>query len=101
AAVTETAHRTAVTETQAWLAAQAEQRAVDGLHRELRPRPADSRVLDLASNDYLGLCRDSRLARAAAAAADRWGAGASGSRLVTGSTTLHAELEDELAGLVG
>lgn len=58
-------------------------------------------MLDLASNDYLGLCRDPRLARAAAGAADRWGAGASGSRLVTGSTTLHAELEDELADLVG
>jgi 8-amino-7-oxononanoate synthase len=91
----------AVTETQAWLAAQAEQRAAAGLHRQLRPRSADSMVLDLASNDYLGLCRDPRLAQAAAAAADRWGAGASGSRLVTGSTTLHAELEDELAGLVG
>ena len=37
----------------------------------------------------------------AAAALDRWGAGATGSRLVTGSTELHAELERALAGLVG
>ncbi|HEX4729425.1 MAG TPA: hypothetical protein VH298_16575, partial [Jatrophihabitans sp.] len=81
-------------EPQAWLAAQASRRLAAGLHRQLRPRSADSTVLDLASNDYLGLCRDPRLARAAANAADRWGAGASGSRLVTGSTVLHAELED-------
>jgi 8-amino-7-oxononanoate synthase len=86
---------------QVWLTVQAERRAAAGLHRHLRPRTADSTVLDLASNDYLGLCRDPRLIRAAAEAADRWGVGASGSRLVTGSTTLHAELEDELAGLVG
>jgi 8-amino-7-oxononanoate synthase len=110
--VTETAHRTvadqqsraaapAWLDPRAWLAVQAERRAAAGLHRQLRPRPADTTVLDLASNDYLGLCRDPRLIRAAAEAADRWGAGSSGSRLVTGSTTLHADLEDELAGLVG
>jgi 8-amino-7-oxononanoate synthase len=34
---------------------------------------------------------------AAADAARRWGAGATGSRLVTGTTELHAELEAELA----
>jgi 8-amino-7-oxononanoate synthase len=86
---------------QAWLVAVAGERAAAGLHRQLRPRPANSTVLDLASNDYLGLCRDPRLARAAAVAADEWGAGSSGSRLVTGSTALHAELEAELAALVG
>jgi 8-amino-7-oxononanoate synthase len=38
---------------------------------------------------------------AAAAAALRWGAGSTGSRLVTGSTELHAELELELASFLG
>ncbi|MEK8169646.1 aminotransferase class I/II-fold pyridoxal phosphate-dependent enzyme [Streptomyces sp. M19] len=38
---------------------------------------------------------------AAGAAALRWGAGSTGSRLVTGSTELHAELEAELAGFCG
>lgn len=89
------------TDPQAWLAGAAAGRAAAGLRRQLRPRQADSTVLDLASNDYLGLCRDPRLSRAAARAADEWGAGASGSRLVTGSTALHAELEVELAALVG
>ena len=41
-------------------------------------------LLDLASNDYLGLARDPRVTGAAAEAAPRWGAGSTGSRLVTG-----------------
>lgn len=84
-----------------WLAAAAAARAEAGLHRVLRPRPAGEQVLDLASNDYLGLSRDGRLIEAAVEAVRTWGAGATGSRLVTGSTTLHAELERALAALVG
>jgi 8-amino-7-oxononanoate synthase len=76
-------------------------RAATGMRRELRPRAADEDVLDLASNDYLGLARDPRVTGAAAEAALRWGAGATGSRLVTGSTDLHAELEAGLADFVG
>jgi 8-amino-7-oxononanoate synthase len=58
-------------------------------------------MLDLASNDYLGMCGDPRLAEAAFAAARTWGAGATGSRLVTGTTALHAELEESLAEFLG
>jgi 8-amino-7-oxononanoate synthase len=72
-----------------------------GLRRLLRPRGAGDDLLDLASNDYLGLARDPRVASAAAAAAVAWGAGSTGSRLVTGSTALHAELEAALATFVG
>jgi 8-amino-7-oxononanoate synthase len=72
-------------------------RAAAGLRRNLRPRAADADVLDLASNDYLGLARHPRLVEAAARAAREWGAGSTGSRLVTGTTALHAELEAELA----
>ncbi len=84
-----------------WLAESAAQRAAAGLHRVLDPRAADSELLDLASNDYLGLCRDPRVVQAAIDAITRWGAGATGSRLVTGTTTLHVELEQALATLVG
>jgi 8-amino-7-oxononanoate synthase len=84
-----------------WLDAEAEKRTNAGLVRRLRPRPAAADELDLAGNDYLGLARDKRVAGAAAAAALRWGAGATGSRLVTGSTELHAELELELARFCG
>lgn len=76
-------------------------REAAGLRRYLAPRAAGEATLDLASNDYLGLSGDARLAEAAAEAARVWGTGATGSRLVTGTTALHAELEAELAGFTG
>ncbi|WP_128377072.1 8-amino-7-oxononanoate synthase [Streptomyces cavernae] len=84
-----------------WIDEQARLRREAGLVRTLRPRPADSPLLDLASNDYLGLHRHPEVTAAAGHAARRWGAGATGSRLVTGSTELHAELERELAEFCG
>ncbi|MER7819140.1 8-amino-7-oxononanoate synthase [Streptomyces sp. NPDC096153] len=84
-----------------WTDEAARRRAEAGLVRALRPRPAASDLLDLASNDYLGLTRRAEVTEAAASAARRWGAGATGSRLVTGSTELHAELERELAEFCG
>ncbi|MGW6918444.1 8-amino-7-oxononanoate synthase [Kitasatospora sp. NPDC054939] len=80
-----------------WLDEAAELRAAAGLTRVLRSRPADDPVLDLASNDYLGLTRHPAVTGAAAEAARRWGGGATGSRLVTGTTALHTRLEEELA----
>src|ERR1700761_3623684 len=96
---TETTRRMAALD--ALRGAAAERRAA-GLERRLRPRPpgGDGR-LDLASNDYLGLAADPRLAEAAAAAARTRGPGATGSRLVTGTTELHTALEDELAEFTG
>lgn len=58
-------------------------------------------VLDLASNDYLGLARHPAVVDAAVQAARRRGAGATGSRLVTGTTDLHLALEDALAERTG
>jgi len=84
-----------------WIDEQALRRQEAGLVRTLRPRPADSPLLDLASNDYLGLHRHPEVTAAAGHAARRWGAGATGSRLVTGTTELHTELERELAEFCG
>ncbi|ARF60491.1 8-amino-7-oxononanoate synthase [Streptomyces violaceoruber] len=84
-----------------WIDAEARGRAAAGLVRTLRPRGAEPEPLDLASNDYLGLTRHPEVTAAAAGAARRWGAGATGSRLVTGTTALHAELERELAAFCG
>jgi 8-amino-7-oxononanoate synthase len=58
-------------------------------------------VLLLCSNDYLGLAEDARVRAAAARAAERWGAGAGASRLVSGNLALHRELEDDLAAFKG
>ncbi|WP_415949549.1 8-amino-7-oxononanoate synthase [Streptomyces sp. KLOTTS4A1] len=84
-----------------WLDEQAELRRGAGLVRKLRPRPAESPLLDLASNDYLGLTRHPEVVEGAERAARTWGAGATGSRLVTGTTELHARLERELAEFCG
>ncbi len=79
---------------------------VDGLRRKLlvQDASADSRVqvggqelLMLASNNYLGLAGDERLANAASAAAAKWGVGSTGSRLVSGTQREQDCLERELA----
>ncbi|URM99606.1 8-amino-7-oxononanoate synthase [Actinomadura madurae] len=79
----------------------AARRAAAGLRRTLRPRLRPDGLTDLASNDYLGLAGDPRLAEGAAAAARAWGTGSTGSRLVTGTTELHAELDRRLAAFTG
>ncbi|GAA0947795.1 8-amino-7-oxononanoate synthase [Actinocorallia libanotica] len=73
-----------------------------GLRRRLRPRTADhDGLVDLASNDYLGLSRDPRLIEGAVRAVREYGTGSTGSRLVTGTTRLHAELDERLAAFCG
>jgi len=69
-----------------------------GLRRSATPRvPA----VDLAGNDYLGLSSDPRVAAAACEALSSHGLGATGSRLVRGTTDLHEELEQALADWIG
>jgi 8-amino-7-oxononanoate synthase len=76
----------------------AAERAAAGVRRSMISRGADlGAMLDLASNDYLGLCGDPRVTAGAVAAAAQWGTGSTGSRLVTGTTTLHGQLESALA----
>jgi 8-amino-7-oxononanoate synthase len=84
-----------------WLERQAAVRERRGQVRRPLPRAAHEKFIDLASNDYLGLSTDPRVAGAAAEAASRWGAGATSSRLVAGTTQLHLDLEQELATLTG
>lgn len=64
-------------------------------------RVAGKILLNLSSNDYLGLSQDPRLAAAAQAAAVRWGAGAGASRLVAGHLALHEAVEARLAAFKG
>ena len=85
----------------AWLDDVARQRRMAGLHRTLRARSAVDVEVDLASNDYLGLARHPRVIDGGVAALRTWGAGSTGSRLVTGNTELHEAFESALAGFVG
>ncbi|WDZ87686.1 8-amino-7-oxononanoate synthase [Micromonospora cathayae] len=83
-----------------WLATldrRAELRARAGLTRRLHPRGAADEVVDLAGNDYLGLSTHPEVTAAAGAALRAYGLGATGSRLVRGSTDAHHALEDDLA----
>lgn len=72
-----------------------------GLDRALEVVGPDDPAIDLASNDYLGLAGDERLAEAAAEAARREGVGAGASRLVTGNRPAHEALEETIAAYKG
>lgn len=95
------------------LAAELDRLRAAGLYRRRRvvgPRhglgPAElmvdgTRYLAFCSNDYLGLARDPRVARAMADAAIEWGAGSGAAHLVTGHSAEHHALEEELARFTG
>ncbi|MFA5976444.1 MAG: aminotransferase class I/II-fold pyridoxal phosphate-dependent enzyme, partial [Elusimicrobiota bacterium] len=57
--------------------------------------------LNFSSNNYLGLARHPRVLAAAQQALSTWGAGATSSRLISGSLILHETLESALAAFLG
>jgi 8-amino-7-oxononanoate synthase len=63
--------------------------------------PSAAPLLDLASNDYLGLSRHPAVGAAANAELAASGLGAGASRLVTGSRPVHEQLEAALAAWLG
>ncbi len=89
-----------------WMDDDLNQRRRRGLYRSRRrvqsaqgPRVAyrGREFINFASNDYLNLAGDPRLARAAARAARRFGSGAGASPLVSGYLPPHRSLERALA----
>ena len=81
-----------------------------GLFRTLRPlespqgpriRIGGRELINLSSNDYLGLANDPALRAAAKAAVDEFGAGAGAVRTIAGTMTIHEELEREIAAWKG
>ncbi len=59
------------------------------------------RVINLSSNNYLGLASDERLKRAAVRATERFGAGSGAVRTIIGTMSIHLELEERLAAFKG
>src|SRR5512146_1774831 len=55
------------------------------------------RVINLASNNYLGLTNHPKLKEAALEATRRYGVGSGAVRTIIGTMTLHEELEQKLA----
>ena len=78
-----------------------------GTYQRLRilegPNAAESRfdgheVVNLASNNYLGLTTHPKLIKAAVEATRRYGAGSGAVRTISGTMDLHMELERRIAG---
>lgn len=68
----------------------------------LRQLPVwDDSLQNFSSNDYLGLATHPRIKKSYQDAIDRYGAGATASRLVCGSMPPHRELEDLIANAKG
>lgn len=84
-----------------WLADDARLREAEGLHRDPVARAADDTLINLASNDYLGLSAHPATIAGAHAALRKWGAGATASRLVVGTTEAHIAFENDLADFMG
>lgn len=81
--------------------------AVQGLRRELKvvltasgpwvELSSGKRVLQFGSNNYLGLANHPEIINAYKAAVSKYGAGSTGSRLLSGTTLLHTQLENAIA----
>jgi 8-amino-7-oxononanoate synthase len=69
-----------------------------GLLRRMHPPRG---LVDLASNDYLGLASHPHLVARMCEAVERLGVGAGGSRLLTGQRDAFTELEERLAAFSG
>src|SRR5438105_7946228 len=85
---------------------QLEQWRTEGTYQRLRilegPSAAESKfdgkeVINLASNNYLGLTTHPKLIEAAIEATRKYGAGSGAVRTISGTMTLHMELERRIA----
>ncbi len=79
----------------------ASQNLLRELHLSIPQRIGKRSLIDLSSNDYLGLANDERLIEALIEGAKRWGVGARASRLIVGHSEAHRVLEERLADLKG
>lgn len=91
---------------QEWIQAQLDELKAQGVYRKLRILEGEQRpravidgreVINLSSNNYLGLTTHPQLRAAAKAAIDRYGVGAGAVRTIIGTMDLHEELERKLA----
>jgi glycine C-acetyltransferase len=89
-----------------YLEQELEQMKKDGVYRQLVPIESDQgakvtidgkELIQLSSNNYLGLTTHPRLKLAAVRAADEYGAGTGSVRTIAGTFTMHNEFEEKLA----
>ena len=86
---------------------QLEQWRVEGSYQRLRVLESESaaesrfdgkQVINLASNNYLGLTTHPKLREAAVEAVRKYGVGSGAVRTISGTMRLHMELEERIAG---
>ncbi len=91
---------------QSWLGQQLDQLKTDNLYKipKILESPAGGRVtmngkevINLASNNYLGLANHPKVRQAALDAVEKWGVGAGAVRWIGGTMSVHQELEERLA----
>src|ERR1700743_2956042 len=58
-------------------------------------------VINLASNNYLGLCNHPKLREPAIAATKKYGVGSGAVRTIAGTMRIHMELEEKIAAFKG
>jgi 8-amino-7-oxononanoate synthase len=80
-----------------WTRSLREQKPLSSSQREIDGK----KIIQFSGNDYLGLSQDPRIVKAAHEAAQAYGLGSTGSRLITGTTPLHTKLEAELSKFKG
>ncbi|MGX6973226.1 glycine C-acetyltransferase [Vagococcus lutrae] len=82
----------------------------NGMYNEIEPLSSpngpmiqigEKELINLSSNNYLGLATDTSLKAVAKEAIDEWGVGAGAVRTINGTLDLHLELEQELAKFKG
>lgn len=91
---------------QSWLADQIDQLKAQNLYKvpKILESPAAGRVrmngkevINLSSNNYLGLANHPKVRQAALEAIEKWGVGAGAVRWIGGTMSVHDELEDRLS----
>ena len=96
-------------DSESWIQSELATLRREGLRRSLRAMGGTGghalldgrKILNFASNDYLDLANHPRVIAAAREALERFGAGATASRLVAGTLELHERLEARLAAHKG
>src|SRR5581483_7558371 len=97
---------TAMTNPLSYLREQIEQWKAGGVYQRLRILQSASEhesrfdgkeVINLASNNYLGLTTHPKLREAAIEAVKKYGAGSGAVRTISGTMSLHMQLEERIA----
>ena len=98
-------------DTQSFIQAALEKRRREKRLRSLRPvEGSDSNsiisidgkpLINFSGNDYLGLSKHAKLISTSNEYSEKFGSGSTASRLISGTLSIHSELEDRLADFFG